>query len=284
MKEIQIFLTHNSSSGGSIDFTQASPLLREFEAFKLNKIIITNKFDNIYESNKHFRMYEVYDSSTSATIDCSIADGNYTLSNFAIELQSTLNANSPSGATYSVTFSEITYKLTITCLGGTPAVVQFAIMSSITYVASTFKASGFERLFGVVPLAPSPQILSTALSWSSDNPVDLLGPQLLFITAENGFWSTSRDILYNLYVNNSSSPVALSNPSIVSFPITAPVFSQQVYEPQNPTIFYYGSHRLPLGAVVFNVVDEFDNRVDLKGGYCIFSLQLVRINVNEAFF
>ena len=139
----------------------------------------------------------VFETSLGTTI---ISNGNYNSGNIATALKNGLDADAPGGAPWTVSFSQITFKLTIT------ASVAFSIITTTPNTMAHIL--GFNADTGL------------NLTQVGDGAIDLSGPRYLVIKSsligENRSFTTavapmvsSRDIIHTVPVNTNPGGVIL---------------------------------------------------------------------------
>jgi hypothetical protein len=282
MKEIVLALTQGADLSGT-DISFVGNNLGIFEAFRVSKVILSNKFYNIYDSNNRFNIREWYDNDISGPLTTrTIGWGYYTADQFAEQLSTVLNAYSIYNITYTVSVSDDGY-LTIS-ITDLPTEATHVEISSVTEVGD-YKTSAFERIFGVGINEASPQVYIgvSGLRYVSANPIDLLGPQILYIKCPELFINSNNRDTITVFTPGPYDPNIDVQNSIVSVPLISPFNVQQLYEPSNPTTYYCGSRQFPNSVINFSIVDELNYPLNMNGAYCYVHLQLLRINTRESF-
>lgn len=152
-EELIIINSKDRYSGTSTSFKiRSDRLIRDIEWIKLCYAYIPNMFYNINSNNNVLTVEEGGGGDVSVTL----TNGNYNISELISHIQTKLNAAGGLSGTFTVTYNDITMKITIA------STVDFSLNFSNS-TSTIYKILGFDN----------EDKTPDASNWTGDNPVDL---------------------------------------------------------------------------------------------------------------
>lgn len=165
----------------------------EFNAYRLEKVAVSNTIYNINATNSLLTMDQAGDE-----YNVSLAQGNYDQTSFINALTTALNAGALLGVVYTVSISSLTGKLTITATGNFTIVSQGSLYSfDLDGIAkSSWTGTGFLDLQPYTTL-----YLCSSLKSSKNFPGGLIGNVIndyvigsIYLNADVGYWHVQESI------------------------------------------------------------------------------------------
>jgi hypothetical protein len=212
--------------------------LQKVRKIKVANAVIPVSYYNVNSNNNTFSWQE---SAGGGVITSTFTAGNYTSTTFATEVKTQMDADTNNAATYTVTISTATNKMTIT------AGANFTI-----YVAVSQKLTGFTT----VPSASTTQI--------GDNVINLAGPNQLYLRS-----NIATRIDTNAVVKNDK----IFNNVLAIVPINVNTFDV-VYKSFDYTQYFEAD--IDIQDVEFYFTDDSDVQIDFNGAPFSLSLQMFR--------
>jgi hypothetical protein len=212
--------------------------LQKVRKIKVANAVIPVSYYNVNSNNNTFSWEE---SAGGGVITSTFTAGNYTSTTFATEVKTQMDADTNNTATYTVTISTATNKMTIT------AGANFTI-----YVAVSQKLTGFTT----VPSASTTQI--------GDNVINLAGPNQLYLRS-----NIATRIDTNAVVKNDK----IFNNVLAIVPINVNTFDV-VYKSFDYTQYFESD--IDIQDIEFYFTDDDDNIIDFNGAPFSLSLQMFR--------
>ena len=241
-----------------------------FKRIKFRLFTCPISFYAVGPNNKQFYFTERLTIAlvvTDVSVLLNLTEGNYTISSFATEVSTIINANNHATTSYTVTTSTTTGKLTIVGSGdGTYQGFQIEFYSGVSGTTSSpSKRLQAEKIWGVAPTTLTSTVTVTQIgsgsfltTYVSTNPISLWGPdQLLVISPELKKLMTK----YNTEIVDAQSNI------IMRVPITTSAFSQQTYVNTDSEITGVNNQTIPT-TVTLDVIDETGNSINFNGGTC----------------
>jgi hypothetical protein len=212
--------------------------LQKVRKIKVANAVIPVSYYNVNSNNNTFSWEE---SAGGGVITSTFTAGNYTSTTFATEVKTQMDADTNNAATYTVSISTATNKMTIT------AGANFTI-----YVAVSQKLTGFTT----VPSASTTQI--------GDNVINLAGPNQLYLRS-----NIATRIDTNAVVKNDK----IFNNVLAIVPINVNTFDV-VYKSFDYTQYFESD--IDIQDIEFYFTDDDDNIIDFNGAPFSLSLQMFR--------
>lgn len=220
-------LTSNNSPSDvifNLNFNQSNEL--ENYAMSIQQITLPNSVYPINSNNN--KLY--WNEDGGATVTSTLTANSYTGTQLATELTTQMNADSPGGRTYAVTYDSQSKKLTFTESVGLPNTFAFLTGSKDCVVETGVDGDGSNH----------------STSYIADNPIYLAGTQYIDIQA---------DISSNNYSSNGKSNI------IERIPISANFGSVIIY--QNSSDDFIKLNDDSLNTLEIRVLDDKGNLFDL---------------------
>lgn len=216
----------------------------EFDEMALVGFVATNTFYNVSSSNNTLQFQErnlgvVYPIKTAT-----VPVGNYTLTNLITALQTAMNSQSALSATFTITSSALTGKLTINISVGEFKIV--ATQNSLNLML------GFSR--------------TTDTAFQQN----VLAPRI-YNLSRYGFFnlqcSLTRGDVYNTITGNRQNILA-------SIPISQSNFGD-IYSFRPPVLNWINTSSPVIDQITLRLTDDENNLIDLNGGYmtCILAFR-----------
>lgn len=166
--------SQDRSKGNSSDFTMnlKNPIrLNGRKKIKLKNIVMYNTFYNINDNNNKIDFYENLMNKT-----ITLSNGSYNINNLITHIENLLNSISSGYAVYTVSYSSITFKLTISSTEN----FRLLFKSGLNSLTSPYKELGFVEEDGILPIDTNLDNITT-----SNNIVNLSLPMNLYVSINN---------------------------------------------------------------------------------------------------
>lgn len=168
----------------------------EFNAYRVEKIAISNTIYNINATNSALTIVEYGVPPAFTVFSISLAEGNYDQSSFCTALAAALNAGTINGYVYSCTVSSITGKLTIS---SSLITKQFSILEQgalYSFDLSVTTEAQSRSTLGFLDLQPYTTLyLNSTISSSQNYPGGFIGDvntsytiAAIYLNEDVGFW------------------------------------------------------------------------------------------------
>lgn len=262
----------NASTSIAITAAERSSISK-IRKLRIKHIIVPTTFYAISSINNTIILQE---SGESTSVDITLTSGNYTGSQFATEVADQLDNATTSGRTYTASVNPINGKITITVSSGDFELffrendIQREKIWGVPHgtVGYTANVAG-----GADLTSATAQIISASSSYVSPHPLQLWGPDKIFIKSDQIYRIMAEkniviaDTPYTgVYgVDNSGNPVTHSD-IIAMVPISVTPFAQEVYSPLENVSFGINDN-IAQNTLSFSVTDESNNIIDFNGGY-----------------
>lgn len=245
LKKIQPFTIYlnskNRITGNSSNFSYLINLPKDNNYTKciITNAIIPKTFYNVQSPYNRFTLYE-----NGTSVNVYLTEANYTENSLRLEIQTALNANSPFGFTYSVSFPNSrtepqTGKYTFTRVVGA-GTIRFIFTSSSCYEQLGFDSDSTNEFEGG--------------SLTSTNVIYLGGERTIFIHS-NLVSNTNDNILQEIYSN-------------ITAPFTSILFQQLEYNLNAKPFIGHNSN-----VFYFRLTDENDVELSLNNSDFNFTLK-----------
>ena len=232
-----------------IKFSQA-PTKSYF--MRLEDVMIPKTFYDVDSTNNVFRVIE-----TGGTFSITIPEGNYTITELITQLESDLDTNSPDSNTYTLTYDDITNKISFQ--------VDF-VGSAAVSIDTIANGSTLNDLLGLGKTTPTLTdatiVLADGVASEGTYTVDL--DTKSYIVVETDITS------HNYYDKDIQKHVG----TIVPFNVDR---NEKQYYANHEGHLTKMNNKGPISTIKFQLIDEIGNQIDLQGAEYSFTLCIYEV-------